>query len=102
MTNLLIVESPGKIKKLRKILGSGWDVKASVGHIRQLSNEGEDSLGFVMQEASIQCKYTPRDNRAKETIASLKTAASRASQVFLASDPDREGGDHCLAYSPCS
>ena len=32
MVNLLIVESPGKIKKLRKILGAGWDVKASVGH----------------------------------------------------------------------
>ncbi|MEM9136111.1 MAG: type I DNA topoisomerase [Cyanobacteria bacterium P01_F01_bin.42] len=91
MTNLLIVESPGKIKKLRSILGSGWDVKASVGHIRQLSNEGKDSLGFVMEGDRISCKYTPRDGRAKDTIASLKTAASRASQVYLASDPDREG-----------
>ncbi len=91
MINLLIVESPGKIKKLRKILGSGWDVKASVGHIRQLSNEGEDSLGFVMQDGKIQCKYAPRDNRATETISQLKAAAGRATQIFLASDPDREG-----------
>ena len=91
MTNLLIVESPGKIKKLRKILGAGWDVKASVGHIRQLSHEGADSLGFTMEGDRIQCKYAPRDSRAKETIAGLKSAASRASQVYLASDPDREG-----------
>ena len=91
MTKLLIVESPGKIKKLKSILGSGWDVKASVGHIRQLSNEGEDSLGFAMQGDRIACKYIPRDSRAKETIARLKQAASNASEVYLASDPDREG-----------
>ena len=91
MTNLLIVESPGKIKKLRKILGSGWDVKASVGHIRQLSNEGADSLGFVMEGDRIECKYAPKDSRAKATIAGLKSAAKRADQIFLASDPDREG-----------
>ncbi len=99
MTNLLIVESPGKIKKLRKILGSGWDVQASVGHIRQLSNEGADSLGFTMEGDSqssasdhrIQCQYIPRDNRAQETIAGLINAARRASHIFLASDPDREG-----------
>ncbi|MCM1981617.1 type I DNA topoisomerase [Lyngbya confervoides] len=91
MTNLLIVESPGKIKKLKAILGSGWEVKASVGHIRQLSNEGTDSLGFTMDNGAIRCKYSPRDSRAKETIANLKVAASRARQVFLACDPDREG-----------
>ena len=91
MAKLLIVESPGKIKKLKAILGSGWDVKASVGHIRQLSNEGKDSLGFVMEEDRIACKYVPRDNRAKDTIANLKNSARRASQIYLASDPDREG-----------
>ena len=91
MTKLLIVESPGKIKKLKSILGSGWDVRASVGHIRQLSNEGKDALGFVMEGDRISCRYIPRDHRAKDTIAQLKNAASRASQIYLASDPDREG-----------
>jgi DNA topoisomerase I len=91
MTKLLIVESPGKIKKLKAILGAGWDVKASMGHIRQLSNEGADSLGFEMGDGRISCQYAPRDSRAKETIETLKSAASRANQVYLASDPDREG-----------
>ena len=46
MRHLLIVESAGKIKKLKSILGSDWDVKASIGHIRQLANDGDDSLGL--------------------------------------------------------
>jgi DNA topoisomerase IA len=48
MRNLLIVESAGKIKKLKSILGSDWDVKASIGHIRQLANDGDGSLGFEL------------------------------------------------------
>lgn len=91
MSNLLIVESPGKIKKLKSILGVGWEVKASVGHIRQLANDGDGSLGFDMEEHRIACRYVPRDDRAKQTIAGLKTAAQQAKQVFIASDPDREG-----------
>ncbi len=91
MTNLLIVESPGKIKKLKSILGAGWDVKASVGHIRQLANDGSGSLGFDLHDNQIDCRYVPRDERAKQTIASLRGAAKIADQVFIASDPDREG-----------
>lgn len=91
MTKLLIVESPGKIKKIKAILGSGWQVKASFGHIRQLSNEGSDSLGFTLGENTIECDYAPRDDRAKQTIAGLVAAAKRADAVYLASDPDREG-----------
>ncbi len=93
MPKLLIVESPGKIKKLKAILGSAWDVRASVGHIRQLSNEGNHSLGFEFEDnpPQITCRYIPRDDRAKQTIAQLKTAAKQASEVILASDPDREG-----------
>jgi DNA topoisomerase I len=88
---LLIVESPGKIKKLKSILGAGWDVKASVGHIRQLSNEGEDALGFTIGNGKLDCHYIARDPRAQQTIAGLKAAAKQASEVVLASDPDREG-----------
>lgn len=49
--HLLVVESPGKIKKLSSILGSDWIVKANCGHIRELSNQGDDSLGFSLSTA---------------------------------------------------
>ena len=88
---LLVVESPGKIQKLSQILGSEWIVRASCGHIRELSDEGEDSLGFVMDGNSVQCRYVPRDERAKETIQQLKAAVKQVNEVVLATDPDREG-----------
>ncbi len=88
---LLVVESPGKVKKLSQILGSEWIVRASCGHIRELSNEGKDSLGFIMDGSSIQCNYVPRDQRAKETIQQLKAASKQVDEVVLATDPDREG-----------
>ncbi len=88
---LLVVESPGKVKKLSQILGSDWIVRASCGHIRELSNEGEDSLGFVMEGSSVQCRYIPRDQQARETIQQLKAAVKQVREVVLATDPDREG-----------
>jgi DNA topoisomerase-1 len=83
---LLVVESPGKVKKLSQILGADWIVRASCGHIRELSNEGDDSLGFTMDG-----NYVPRDQRAKETIQQLKAAVRQVDEVVLATDPDREG-----------
>ena len=88
---LLIVESPGKIKKLQSILGGDWAVKASVGHVRQLANDGDHSLGFDMGSGWINCRYIPRDSRAKQTISQLRIVAKQASEVVLAMDPDREG-----------
>ncbi|MBD2346012.1 type I DNA topoisomerase [Anabaena subtropica] len=88
---LLVVESPGKVKKLSQILGSEWIVRASCGHIRELSDEGEDSLGFSIDGSSVRCNYVPRDQRSKETIQQLKTTAKQVSEVVLATDPDREG-----------
>jgi DNA topoisomerase-1 len=88
---LLVVESPGKVKKLSQILGADWVVRASCGHIRELSDEGEDSLGFVMDGSSVKCRYVPRDQQAKETIQQLKAAAKQVQEVVLATDPDREG-----------
>jgi DNA topoisomerase I len=88
---LLIVESAGKIKKLKSILGTDWEVRASSGHIRQLANDGVDSLGFEFEADRIQCRYVPKDERAKQTIAQLKSAAHSAKEVILASDADREG-----------
>jgi len=88
---LLVVESPGKVKKLSQILGTDWIVRASMGHIRELSDEGEDSLGFIIDGNTIRCKYIPRDQRAKETIQQLKAAVRQVDEVVLATDPDREG-----------
>ncbi|MBD2440398.1 type I DNA topoisomerase [Nostoc sp. FACHB-110] len=88
---LLVVESPGKVKKLSQILGADWIVRASCGHIRELSNSGDDSLGFRMEGQSVKCDYVARDQRAKETIQQLKAAAKQVSEVVLATDPDREG-----------
>ncbi len=91
LKRLLVVESPGKVQKLSQILGPEWIVRASCGHIRELSNEGEDSLGFVMDGNSVQCRYVPRDERAKDTIQQLKAAVKQVNEVVLATDPDREG-----------
>lgn len=88
---LLIVESPGKIKKLSQILGSDWLIKASMGHIRELANDGEDSLGFDLGENSVQCRFMARGSRGAETIQTLKAAARQVQTVVLATDPDREG-----------
>jgi DNA topoisomerase-1 len=88
---LLVVESPGKVKKLSQILGTDWIVRASCGHIRELSNEGEDSLGFTIEGNSVRCHYIPRDQRAKENIKKLKAAVKQVDEVILATDPDREG-----------
>jgi DNA topoisomerase I len=91
MTKLLIVESPGKLKTLRKILGAGWDVQPSVGHITELAHDGEDSLGFDLGETSIACRYVPRGDRGKDVIQKLRASAKNAQVVYLATDPDREG-----------
>jgi len=89
--NLLIVESPGKIKKLRKILGSGWNIKASMGHFRELANDGEDNLGFDLCDQSIKMRFKPKDSKSSKFVSELKTSVKQASQVYIASDPDREG-----------
>jgi DNA topoisomerase-1 len=91
MKNLLIVESPGKLKTLCKILGPGWDVQPSVGHITELASDGEDSLGFDLGEQSITCRYVPRGERGRDVIQKLRASAKNAQEVYLATDPDREG-----------
>jgi DNA topoisomerase-1 len=91
MTKLLLIESPGKLKKLSQILGSGWKIEASMGHVRELANDGEDSLGFEFEGDRVRCRYQPRGSRGKQTLAKLQRAVQDASQVYLATDPDREG-----------
>lgn len=90
-TKLLIVESPGKVKKLSQILGADWIVRASMGHVRELANDGIDSLGFDLNDRSVRCRFIPRGTRGKDTIAQLKSAVQQVKTVVLATDDDREG-----------
>lgn len=88
---LLIVESPGKIKTLRKILGPGWILEASVGHTTELAHDGFKNLGFDLKDRHIITRYIPRGARGKEVLSKLRKAAKAADEIYLAMDPDREG-----------
>lgn len=83
---LIIVESPGKVKTIKKILGSEYDVKASVGHVIDLPKKG---LG-VDVAAGFQPAYEVIPDK-QPVIDDLKKSAKKASRVYLAPDPDREG-----------
>ncbi len=83
---LVIVESPAKAKTIGKILGSGYVVKSSVGHIRDLP---ERTLGVDI-EHGFAPKYVFSKGKAK-VIAELKKAAKTCDEIYLAPDPDREG-----------
>ena len=86
MSKLVIVESPAKAKTIKKYLGTGYDVVASVGHIRDLP---KSTLGIDV-ENGFKVKYINMADK-KEVIAKLKAAAKKADAVYLATDPDREG-----------
>ena len=83
--NLMIVESPNKVKKIKAILGNGWDVAASVGHIRDLPPK---SLGIAAPDYRLEYEF---NEKGKGVVDSLKPRAARATTVYLATDPDREG-----------
>lgn len=91
MSKLLIVESPKKARTIQKFLKGNWIVKASFGHVRQLALDGEDKLGFDLIEDRVVCRYVPIDSKTKQNLAALKKLADSATEVFLATDPDREG-----------
>ena len=83
---LVIVESPAKAKTLGKILGKGYILKASLGHIRDLP---KSQIGVDIVH-DFKPKYViPTDK--KKVVTDLKSAAKDASSVYLATDPDREG-----------
>jgi DNA topoisomerase-1 len=83
---LVIVESPAKARTLTRILGRNYSIKASLGHVRDLPR---GTLGIDI-ENDFTPKYVIPKQRSK-TINELKKAAQKASEVFLATDPDREG-----------
>lgn len=86
MANLVIVESPAKAKTIAKYLGSGYKVKASMGHIIDLPRKG---LG-VDTAANFEPQYVPIEGK-HEIIDELVKAAGNSDKVYLATDPDREG-----------
>ncbi len=83
---LVVVESPTKAKTVGKYLGSGYTVKATVGHLRDLP---KTKLG-VDVDRDFAPEYVTVRGKAK-TLAELKKAAKASSAVYLATDPDREG-----------
>ncbi len=84
--NLVIVESPAKAKTIEKFLGSGYTVKSSFGHIRDLEKK---DLGVDI-EHNFQPKYEISSDK-KNIVKELKALAKEAKTVWLASDEDREG-----------
>ena len=85
-SNLVIVESPAKAKTIGKYLGPGYEVKASMGHVRDLP---KSKLG-VDVEHGFELNYQPIKGK-EEVIDELKKSAKKSEKVFLATDPDREG-----------
>jgi DNA topoisomerase-1 len=84
--NLVIVESPAKARTLANILGKEFDVRASVGHIRDLP---KSQLGVDVEKDFTPKYIVPKDK--KDVVKALKEAAKKAGTVYLATDPDREG-----------
>jgi DNA topoisomerase-1 len=83
---LVIVESPAKARTIRKYLGSGYDVQASMGHVRDLP---KSKLG-VDVDAGFTPEYTVPKTKAK-VVKELRQRVKQAGEVYLATDPDREG-----------
>ena len=83
---LVIVESPAKVKTVKKYLGANYEVAASMGHVRDLP---KSRLGIDV-EHDFEPKYITIRGKG-ELLASLRKAAKKADKVYLATDPDREG-----------
>src|ERR1700743_2770691 len=84
--NVLVVESPGKVKSINKYLGSGYKVLASFGHIRDLppkdgSVKPDDDFSMIWEV----------DPKAAKRIKEIADAMKGADKLILATDPDREG-----------
>ncbi len=83
---LVIVESPAKARTIGRYLGRGYTVKSSVGHVRDLLKS--------RLSVDIENEFTPEyrvPNDKRKTVKDLKEAATKAKEIFLATDPDREG-----------
>ena len=89
MKKLVIVESPSKSKTIEQYLGTDYEVLSSKGHIRDLAISKAGGLGLDIED-----DFTPEYRVLKDkkkTVETLKKAAKKASEIYLATDPDREG-----------
>ena len=84
--SLIVVESPTKVRTIRKYLGKDFDVLATMGHIKDLP---EKKLGIDIEKA-FEPTYAVVKAK-KDTVTKLKKAANKAAVIYLAPDPDREG-----------
>ena len=97
---LVIVESPAKARTIERILKRGYDVRASYGHVRDLPESADEIPDAIRKKkwarlgVDIDGDFTPYyviPNDKRKYVTALKTALKDASQVYLATDPDREG-----------
>ncbi|HJO13922.1 MAG: type I DNA topoisomerase [Pelagibacteraceae bacterium] len=84
--NVLIVESPSKAKSINKYLGSSFKVLASIGHVRDLSPKND----AIDTENNFNMKWETSE-RGKKIIKDITEAAKNSENLYLATDPDREG-----------
>ena len=87
MKNLLIVESPTKVKSIQKFLGNDYKVVASVGHVRDLMSSSRKGI-------DVENNYSPKwsiSKDKKDIINDIKKYSKDADTVYFATDPDREG-----------
>ena len=83
---LVIVESPAKARTISRFLGKGYTVEASVGHVRDLLHS--------KLSVDVEHDFSPQyrvPNEKREVVQRLKSAASHATEIYVATDPDREG-----------
>jgi len=83
--NLVIVESPGKVKSIQGYLGSDYKVVASVGHVREIPKKG---LGIDVNNGFEPHYEISPDKR--EVVAKIREEAKKAEKIYLASDADRK------------
>src|SRR5262249_2160632 len=97
---LVIVESPAKARTIERILKSGYDVRASYGHVGDLPESADEIPDTIRKEkwgrlgVDVESDFTPYyvvPNDKRKHVQALKAALKGASQVYLATDPDREG-----------
>ena len=87
--NLVIVESPGKVKTIKSFLGDDFEVMSSQGHIRDIEPKGKNSLGVDLEHG-----YEPNyviDANKEHLVEELRKEVAKSDVVWLASDEDREG-----------
>ena len=84
--NLVIVESPAKVKTIKKFLGSNYEVAASYGHVRDLP---KSRMGIDVDN-DYEPKYITIRGKG-ELLADLRKKVKKADRIYLATDPDREG-----------